>query len=269
MSVYLGSLGRLVELSYVSSQSVETSDRFTFEQSLEGRVLAQARPSARRKWSLSGSRYLAQDQGTLMSFINGEWGYGPFMWVSSDAQVTNMLTPEQASCDPLLVSGASNTVGGPMLTPDGWAGRSYTNSDSSRLLWLGVQHTPVLPGKPVTVSAYLLGANARVRLYFYDAAGVNIENHLSTVAASSGSVRRSHVTAIAPADAVSCRVLGIDAVQGCRPAVTWTPSLFDWADGQGCHRAVVHGASKDVQSAHYDPRGHRAANISFTVTEVG
>lgn len=268
MSACIGQLGRMVQLPYVTSQSVEAEDRFTFQTTLEGRSKAQVRPIGRRSWSLSVSRYLAQDQGTLMSFANGEWGPGPFVFVSADAPVTNMLSPDAASCDPTLAL-YTEIPGGPLLTADGWAGRSYVNTNPNIELWFGSAFTPVLPGAPVTASAYLLGAGAKVKLYFYDGAGVGISSHVSTVASTAGAVTRSWISMTAPAGAASCRLLAVSAAAGTRPAITWTNALFPWADGQGCPKAVIHGASRDVQAAHRDPRGLRASNISFTVTEVG
>lgn len=271
MSVYIGGLGRLVELPYVTSASVTPADRYTFEETLEGRVKSQARTAIRRTWALSASRYLAQAQGTLMSFINGEWGYGPFVWVSSDAPVTNLLTPEVSSCGPAAAYTASAQVGGPMPLGDGRvAGRSVMNSDLLNNSFLGGVQVPVLPGRPVTASAWVLGEGAQVFLHWRDAAGgVTGATIASTITGRAGQPARIHLTGTPPASAASCLMSTRGAMQATRPAITWTDQLFDWADGQGCPSAVVHGVAKDIQSAHRDPNGFRAADMSFTITEVG
>lgn len=272
MSVYLGQLGRMVELKCPAQQQVTPAERYSFRPTLEGRTKAQVKPVGRRVWGLSTSEATTPaEAGALADFANGAWGRGPFVFVSADAPVTNLLTPEQASCDPAVLNGSAptNSVAGPMLTPDGWAGRSFMNSTPAQLLWFGTGHTPVLPGQSVTASAYLLGAGAAVRLYFYDAAGATINSHTSTVTATAGTVVRSHVTRTAPANAVSCRVLAVNATQGARPAITWTASLFEWADGQGCTKAVIHGLSRNLVMASREASGGRYSNLSYTITEVG
>lgn len=271
MSVYIGTLGRLVELPYVTSASVTPADRYTFKGTLEGRVRGQAKPVGRRVWSLSASRYLAQAQGNLMSFINGEWGHGPFVWVSSDAPVTNMLTPDVSACGPSALYSTAFTIGGPMVLGGGQvAGRSVISATGSGFCFFGEDRVPVIPGRPVTGSAWVLGAGAKVRLTWYGADNLSIGS--TVVSAASGSAAapvRLAVTATPPAGAVGCLVSVSGARQAARPAVTWTGRVFDWADGAGCPKAIVHGASKDIQSAHLDPNGFRAADMGFTITEVG
>lgn len=273
MSVYIGTLGRLVELPYVTASSITPAERYTFTETLEGRVKAQVRTVGRRVWSLSASRYLAQAQGALMSFINGEWGNGPFVWVSSDAPVTNMLTPEVARCGPQAVFSSTVSRSGPMALDDGqWSGSSLTTSDPTGTLWVGASKapTPVIPGVPVTASAYVVGGGAKVRLHWYRADGTLLPGTATSIGSGvAGSPRRLHVTATPPVGTVSCTMSTTRAPQIARPAVTWTDTLFDWADGRGCLSAVIHGVSKDVQSAHRDPNGFRAADMSFTITEVG
>lgn len=268
--IYLGTLGRMVGLKCPASQQVAVDERITFEQTLGGRKVGQISPgNPKRVWQnqLSDASTPAQ-AGAVMAFINGEWGNGPFIYVSADAPVTNLLTPSVASCDPILAV-APGLAGGPLLTPDGWAGRSYLNANPADPLWFGTAHTPVLEGTSVTASAYLIGAGARVRLYFYDALGANISTHLSGVPASAGAVVRSWVTTHVPPGAASCRLLAVNATAGARPAITWTSSLVDWADGQGCAKAVIHSASRSLVMASREPRGGRFSNLSFTITEVG
>lgn len=272
MSVYLGTLGRLVELKCPSSQSLSEADRFSFGRTLEGRVKAQATPLARRQWGVSVATATPQEVGALAGFASGEWGYGPFVWVSTDAPVTNMLTPDAGSCAPgayVLGSGTAVTAAGPMLTPDGWAGRSYIKSTVNSLFF-GVDRVPVLPGEKVTASAYVLGAGAAAAVVFYDAANSVVSSTVSTVTATAGTVVRSHITQTAPANAVSCRpYVNAATTQTTRPALTWTSQLFEWADGQGCPKAVISGLSRDLVLALREPSYGRYADASFTITEVG
>lgn len=276
MSIYLGQLGRLVELRGPSSQSHGVDDGYTFERTLEGRVKAQTRPLRRRQWSVNISTATPFDIGNLFAFSAGEWGIGPFVWVSTDAPVTNMLTPAAASCDPSAISDPSSanfnsgvTAAGAMVLDDGGvAGRTWTVDGD--FMFFGYNRVPVLPGQPVTGSAYVMGEGAVARLTFYGPDNLAIGNTVSsTVAATAGTVVRSHVTATPPAGAVGCLVSAAYATQAARPALTWTDRLFDWADGAGCPKAVIHGLSRDVVLALREPNYGRYANASFTVQEVG
>lgn len=269
VSVYLGQLGRLVELRGPSSQSHGVDDGYTFEQTLEGRVKAQTRSIRPRQWSVDISTATPADMGALFAFSAGEWGIGPFVWVSTDAPVTNLYTPAVASCDPDVMP-SDATAAGPMDLGDGsYAGRSYM--PSGQFMFFGaVGDVPVLPGVPVTGSAYVLGAGAAARVNFYGSDGLRIgEPITSAVTATSGSPVRSHVTAMPPANAVSALVSIENTTQAARPAVTWTGRLFDWADGAGCPKAVIHGLSRDVVLALREPNYGRYANASFSIREVG
>lgn len=270
MTVYLGNRGRLVKLPYASSQSLALSESMTLSTTLEGRVKAQARPRRNREWSMTAERYLAQAQGALAAFFNGEWGNGPFVWVSADAPVTNMLTPAQSSCDPSTLYTAGVIAGAPLdLGADGWAGRSFLNPDPATTFRFGGQGAPVLPKQKVTASAYVVGAGAKVQIRWEDAAGVYISTTTSTAQGLAGTPVRAFITATAPDNAALAYVNALSASQAARPALTWTAALFDWADGQGCPKAIIRPAGRELKQAHVDPAGLRAADMSFTITEVG
>lgn len=272
MSIFLGQLGRLVELKCPADQQVAAEDRFTFQTTLEGRVKSQARPVGRRSWSLSTSDATTPaEQAGLLSFAGGEWGPGPFVFVSADAPVTNMLSPAASLCDPLEVpiGRALITATPPMQLPDGsWAGRSILKATGR--LYIGAEATPVLPGREVTVSAVVKGVGAAVIINWRDIAGNSIASTASKVEATGSSPVRSWITAAPPENATSCRIAVNDATtQACHPAITWTGEPFDWAAGEGCPKSVIHSMSKNLTLASADPRGGRYASLSFTVTEVG
>lgn len=269
---YLGTLGRLVELRGINSQQVEAEDRYTFQTTLEGKVVGQVRRVGRRSWELgTKATTRAEDLAAIMSFANGEWGDGPFVFVSADAPFTNMLSPAAASCDPDALNPGSGTAAGaagPLLTPDGWAGRSYSNNGAGTVFF-GTEKVPVLQGLPVTAAAHLLGAGAIARIAWYDAAGGDLGSTSSAVPATAGTVTRSWVTAAPPAGAVSAMIGAVNATAMARASITWTPELRKWADGQGCPKAVLHGTSRTLTAAHQDPRGLRAGSLGTTIQEVG
>lgn len=271
MSVYLGELGRMVELKSPSSQAVTVDDGTVFEQTLEGRVMAQVRSARRRSWSVDIGAATPMDLANLLAFAGGEWGKGPFVWVSADAPVTNMLTPEGSLGVSNAAGNANALRSGPMnLGADGWAGSSMSAVNPSALMWMDGTRVPVLQGQAVTGSASVLGVGAKVRLHWYAANG----SALATVSTSPGSgvgaeARRLHVTATPPPGAASSALSVINAAQATRPAITWTDTLFDWQPGEGCLKAVIHGLSRQVILALRDPAYGRYANASFTITEVG
>lgn len=270
MSVYLGELGRLVELKCPSSQSVSVEDGMGFETTLEGRVKAQARSARRRSWSVDMGAATPAELASMLAFAGGEWGQGPFVWVSTDAPVTNLLTPELSLCGPAAVYGSASLVAGPMNLRDaGFAGRSLTPTAAGSHVLLGTEHTPLLPGQAVTGSAWVVGAGSYARLAWFNAAGAQISDSRGTNRGTVGVPVRVHVTATPPAGAVSCRLSIYGAQQFTRPAITWTDAPFDWQPGEGCSKAVIHGLSKQIILALRDPAYGRYSNASFTVTEVG
>lgn len=262
----------MVGLKCPSSQQLTSEGEPSFEYSLEGRRLAQVAPSiGRRAWQCQLSDASTPDQvGAVMAFINREWGNGPFNFVSADAPVTNMLSPAASASDPTPIAGAIFLPGGPVQLPDGaWSGRSILNTDPAQILPFGLDFVPVVSGQAVTASAYVRGANAGVRIYFYDAVGAILGQYTSPMRATTSTLVRCAITVVPPAGAVSCRAFGYEASQATRPAVTWTDEMLAWADGQGCPKAVIHGASRNLVMASRGSRGGRYSNLSFTVSEVG
>lgn len=265
--MFLGSLGQLIEIKCPTSLQDSRSGGFAFSTTLEGNVKAQVLPGGRRTWDVGlGQLTKPDDLQNLEQFSHGVWGVGPFVFVSADAPVTNLLTPAAAESDPTAGMQSSASVDGPLLTPDGWAARSTRSNDTSHPLWFGTEFTPVVPGQRVTGAAYVLGAGARVRLHWYDHSGGSLGTHTSSVAASDSEVVRSYITARPPEGAVSCRLRAVDAVQAAWPTVTWTDDLKPRSPGNGCNRAVVHSVSKNVERA---TDAQQFYSAGFTVTEVG
>lgn len=267
MTIYIGSLGRMINLPNIESQSMKPSETMSFQTTLEGRVVAQRLPASRREWSLGAKMYRPTELAVVESFANGEWGSGPFFFVPAEAPVVNVLTPDVARLDPGVLS-SSTSPDGPLLTPDGWAARSVSRVQT--IGFFGTSHTPVVPGVPVTGSAYVTGADGGVRLYWYDRDGAQISWNTSPVRSTASEVVRSYVTAVPPEGAVSCRLSFVFGTQATRPAITWTDQPYQWGDGYGCEKAVVLGPSRDlVKALRNSPDSGRWTTIGFTVREVG
>lgn len=266
MTVYLGTLGRMIPIYSTPSAQIETEERFNFKRTIEGRRKAEVIPGGRRAWSLNAQFADPAESAILQEFANGSWGRGPFWFLSADAPHTNLLTPGASTCDPADVSmssGATLLGSPPLLTPDGWASRSVWK-DTVNGAFFG-EAVPVLSGRRVTGSAYVAGSGGFVRLVFLNASG-GVVSQVDSAAATPTVARRS-VTALPPVGAVSARLTVTASVTAAaRPAITWTDSIQPYGDGQGCSKAVVHGVSRDQVLA---VPGHTFSNLSFTVTEVG
>lgn len=260
----------MIGIKCPSSQSLQSSDRYRFDMTLESKRKAQVVPGSRRTWDLKTSDATTPAEHSLLSqFANGAWGNGPFVFVSADASVSNLLTPAASVCAPgeyILTSGMSVTGTPPMLTPDGWAASSFTKTLENGL-FLGKDMIPVIPDLPVTVAAYVRGNGGAVSLHWYDAAGAVMSSVASAVTAGATNVVRSWVTAVPPAGAVGCRVSANSATQQVSwPSATWSDKLLPHGDGQGCVKAVVSSMSRDQVLA---VPGHTFSNVSFTAMEVG
>lgn len=263
MPVYIGSLGRMVKLPYVGSQQVQQEERYRFDLSLENKRKAQVKPRGPRTWALSADHYRPNEHSLLSQFAHGAWGPGPFVFVSADALVTNLLTPSQSVCDRSLVYGTT-LPGGPMLCGDQWAAQSWMD-DPLNTIWFNRDNAPIWEGQSVTGSAWVLGAGARVQLQFYGPEGP-MGVYQSDVWGNAASPVRSVLTMEAPAGATSVRLRAGGAMRAAMPAITFTDSVQPWSDGQGCLKAVVSAFSRDQVLA---VAGSTFSNVSFTVTEVG
>lgn len=269
--IHLGTLGRMIGIKCPASQNVEVEERYTFQTTLEGIRKAQVRPIGRRSWSLQTSDATTPAEHSLLAqFASGAWGPGPFWFLPADAPGLNIMSPGASLCAPgeyFLTSGVTVTEDAPMLTPDGWAARSLLKNTANGL-FLGTDRLPIIFGGPkITVSAYVRGVGGAVGVTFYDSAGGSLGTTYSSVKAGATDVVRSRLTLSPPSGAVSFRVVVNSAtVQVCWPAATFTDSVQPFGEGQGCAKAVVHAASRDLVLA---VPGRTYSNVSFTVTEVG
>lgn len=264
MTVYLGTLGRMVELWSTPSAQVQAEDRYSLTTTLEGRRKAQVRSTGRRTWSLNAQFADTRESAALQQFADGAWGPGPFMFVSADAPVTNMLTPDGAACKNIVTSGAS--LGGPVLCSDGtWSAQSLLTGGASSVFFQ-TERMPVIPGSQVTVSGEVLGAGGRVSVSFFTATGAFISTVSSPSSAVAGQMKQLSVTTVVPSTAAAANMAVQNAVQGTRPQLTWTDRVLPWSDGQGCDKAVVSSSSRDLTVTGINGT---YSNLSFTVSEVG
>ena len=267
MTVYLGTLGRMIPIYSTPSAQLETEERYSFSTTLEGRRKAQVRPIGRRTWGLSAQFADPTEHSLLSQFANGAWGPGPFVFVPVDSVMTNLMTPDESLCIPTHTDSIVSAGGPVQLGSEGWSARSYQSADpGASPLLLSRTAVPVLPGKRVTGSAWVRGSGAYVRLHWYGEGDAYLGLSIGNATSTPSVMTRVQVTGTPPAGAVSCRLFSSSATQVTQPAVTWTDSLSEWGAGEGCPRAVVSAFSRDQVLA---VQGNTYSNISFTVTEVG
>ena len=276
----IGLPGQLIEVPGTSALS-HTPERLTSRRvTLGGRRIVQEASREHRTWEVTlrqGSR--AAEVADLVAFASGEWGRGPFLFLSEWAQVTNLLTPRATALD-VGQPQPGTMLAGPITLADGKvAGRHIVQSPNTtiRLPWVAgaVEPVPVLGGHPVCASVYIAGGggSGNLRLRWLDATGADMGGAMSAVYPSRSELHRFDFRRDAPAGAsfaiLESQVYSTSAPPLItRPAITWTPDLLPWYPGQGAKAVTVEGLSTEVLQAWAGEGGQRAG-YSFTVTEVG
>lgn len=268
--IYLGQLGRLIPIRCASSQDESRSGGYSFLETLEGAVKAQKLPGERRTWDVGfGDLTTPGDLSKLRMFSRGDWGPGPFVFVSTEAPDTNMLSPATAALDPGLARSAYlSVVESPVeVEPAMWFPRQLVNANTSfQSTFATNELTPVLPNVPVTASAWVQGTGARVRIVFRDVDGNQVGATSSAISGDSLGWVRSWVTATPPNDSAYAQMVMVQISRTTGPALTWTDSLQEWSEGHGCSKAVVGQVSTGLV---YTTPGRTYSNASFVVKEVG
>lgn len=269
MTAYLGPAGFLAPFKCPSAVSTDQSRPSSSRTTLGGRVKAQRGPVSRRQWSVDISTATPAQVSNLHAMV--EAGTPPWVWVEPYAQVTNVYSPEQSLLMPGTFSGAGVVEGGAVNVDGVMAPRSVLHATGGTVDFGYSDGAPdrpaVVPGVPVTVSAYLRGAGV-LGLSWRDWAGAVITE--STTAYSNAVLARvAMANRTPPAGAATVRIWATGAMQAAMPALTWTPDIAAWSIGRGCNRVVVDGLSEAVQLAVVAEPYMRRSGISFTVREVG
>lgn len=266
--IHLGSPGRMVGLKCPTVQRDSSDEGYRFVTTLEGRRKAQVVPGQRRVWDLStGSVTTPAQVAVLKEFASGAWGPGPFWFVPEAAAQVNLLAPDDVARP---IPTGNSEPGGPMRLTDGsWAAQSRASIRGGTIFWRnqGIpSDPPVIPGVPVTASAYVEGTGAYVMLQWFDD-NANYVGELASSSVTSAVGVRLSVTATPPPGATYVRLSARNALRAARPAVTWTDRVMEWGEGQGCPKAVISQTSNNLVRA--IPGMPVLSELSFTVTEVG
>lgn len=202
------------------------------------------RPVTARSWKVSG-KVPADWAQNLLRIQSGAFGRGPFWWLPPAAQRFNAL-------------------------PYGFDGATSPGVDESGVV-VPVVHgdlhvsgaTPVRDGLQVTASAWLTSGDLTIR--FLAQSGAVISNITQS---ASGVLGRKSITAVAPANAVSARVVvsgaGVDAGQ---PAITWSGKPHMYAPPMGCASVFVNPGDWSHEVFGFDP-ADTLVSVGFDVLEV-
>lgn len=266
MPTYLGPLGSLQRIEGVSAQPVSRERPMAVNMTMGGKRKGFLGVASRREWSV---RVNVSDPLTLagLSYL-ADFGQPPFVWLSPEATVTNVLSPRAAALQPGTYS---NAIEGPMVTlPGGLVARSVTPSGDYCTLSAmpgtnGFEPVPVVPGQPLTVSTWARGTNMRLILGWRGADGASLGSSNSVPATSSG-WQRIFLTTTPPALAAYATVQVFGAAAVAAPALTFSDRLLAFGPGAGCPKAMVTGLSEDVLLAVADSVLKSAA---FNVLELG
>lgn len=195
----------------------------------------------------------------------------PMHLVTPQAAVTNTLTPAASMWQGWTYSaGVTATPAGPVPTVDGQGATSVALAPNAQATYATSPTFPVVPGQPVTVSAYTRRGSGlgTLRLQWVDVGtGAATDASFVTMTASTGPLPRYTVSVPSvPAGQVAARIQIRGAILAANPAVTWTTGPQQWGAGQGCSAGILHGLSHSPSVAGL---GNAHEEVSFTVSEVG
>lgn len=275
---WMGHPGSLLPFhGFVAPYGVDDDDGVVIQRGMGGGVRARVpRTRAGRSWDIELPTVYPRDVKQLRTLSTAT--LPPYVLVTPEAQVSNVLTPERSTLGSLIQPSAGLAMGG-------WwpiAGQYQGGGALARLnpnaafgnaanVFIGPCPTPpVWTGRKVTASVYLAtarSAGARITLQWLDAAGNSISGSaFGNYVTGMDGLRRSTATGTPPAGAVAGRLLIQYAEVLAQPQVTWTDGPTDWDVGAGVDQVVLHGLSRTIATASPD---QVLQDISFTATEVG
>lgn len=271
MGALLGPVGGLERVASPTSEPVEAESPLSLSTALSGRVTAQRGPRPRRVWACSEGTIRPEDAALLEGLVAGSLydqtdGY---VWYSSYARVTNILTPWEAVFAENTWSRGAHGGGG--VTEDGTRYFRSRTSDPSTTVSLA-RDVAVPAGGPLVVSVYVSThptTTATVVVEEIDPEGSVIGLPWLTQVAANQHAKRAVRALTTSVRTVAVRIHVIGALMFTLPAVTLTREVQPWASGRGCRHAVVTINGEDPQLAFETPTNYgRRAGRSFTIHEL-
>lgn len=282
-TAYYGPITGLVPIPMRKGSSISevTDSGWTSRTTVTGRVRAQRRRHTRRRWSVSLESLPSESLTALRSLAGQDsWPADPMgqgmAWITPYAQSTNLMSHERAALMRVIGVSSFETTG-PGVMPDGTfvSGTAmYTAIGSIPLGFqkapVAFQPTPVIPGVPVTGSAWLVGetTSTPTQLYFtwFKSDGSTVEHPYGSFAKVSPTWTRHVLTVTPPSYAVAVRVQAGGAVRIAGSQVTWTPGIMPYSPGMGAHAVALMDPTTEWDG--YDATDSWA-KVNFDVLEIG
>lgn len=271
MGAFIGPLGGLIEATqWQEKQSVSTGTTPSFFTGLDGARTAFVQPPAGRvlrEWDIAMSGADPERAAAFQALALGAHGVGPFVFVDPYAQVTNLLTPRQSLLDPAVLTSAATST---RAVVPGLGSMPAARTKSGQVARFGYG-TPVVPGRAVTVSAWVMSTST-VTL---SAQCMRADGTWTTTGAESytglSSGRWISATVVPGPESAQVDLRVSSAAQDtvvC-PSITWTREPLDWSPGRGAAQVVISGLQEEFSRAEPHRMGERRIDYSATVTEVG
>lgn len=275
---WIGHPGSLHPIIDFGEESVTDDIAQSVEVDMDGtRHVRVARHRPLRSWRLAVPDAHADQLAPLRALLTAT--LPPYVLITADAQVSNVLTPERSVMSDLITPSALGLAGAWVKEDGTWATITRTNPSAmfGALGLVRIGPAPVPPtftGRPVTISCQLATARtagAYVILDWLDAAGAQVGAGVDGVAvAGMDMLRRSSVTATPPAGAVALRIGVAYAEVLAEPQVTWTGAVIpEWTVGNGADQVVPTDHSRSTSMAVPDSRSLRRSSHDISLMEVG
>lgn len=271
MGAFIGPLGGLIEATqWEEQQSVSTGAAPSFFTGLDGARTALVQPvigRVMREWDVSMSGARPEQAAAFQALAMGAMGAGPFRFVDPLAQVTNVLTLRQSLLDPETLP--RKVMPSRTVVP-GLGSMPAALVDANTVAYL-FGETPVVPGTPVTVSAWAVSpapVNITAQCLTTDGSWTGNRSRTQSGLTSGGWLSVT-VTPNDSAAKVSLRIEASAPVVVACPSISWTRQPMTWSPGRGANAVVVHGLKESFSRASPHAGGPRRLDYSATVTEVG
>lgn len=264
---WIGPHGGMVPIRAAQSVSHSAEAPMRYYDTVTGGRRAQ-RLSARplREWSFAHTAVSIGEADRLRALRDGTYGKGPFSLVSTEAQISNVLTPEQASMATPMSA---------LIQPDGPVriGDNYFPASAIAEIPTSWQpladNVPVIPGVPVTVSIWAMGEGSRAPiLTVVWRSGTELDPESQTVTGTNSGLWQRLVWHGTPPPGVDSIRFGVRTGTKyiAAPQVTWTRQAVHWAAGHGANGVNIDKV--EVTPRWLGANGEQVADLNWTAMEV-
>lgn len=264
MTTYLGPVGSLIEIKCPAELNISGGRAVSLTRTLSRQKAFMARAGS-REWSAQLSEATTPGQVSGLSWL-AEFGNPPFVWYPPDATVGNILDPAVAALAPARHNGLEGAL--VEVEPGVWVKSAVPNGSTT----LGMPYRgssldpiPIIPGRPLTISAWLQGSDAGIGLVWRDIQGNTVSSGGTRPSQNLAKLTRVSRTVAPPLGAVTVSLI-LHCQMAAGPAVTLTDAMTPYSPGKGCKRTVIHGLSEAVTLA---TAKQSMSGYSITVSEVG